>query len=260
MPFAVITNTEKVKMSNYNSIQGILDDHAAPANVTHVSQDQDGKVHGYFAVPKRAHGSSVWTGIGKVLIVDLGAESVIGSWHNFYLNMANYSKAKSVEYKKAQAKTERSFTELPDDYGIAIAYAKKASNSRERNINFELTFHEFRELFLCDVCCVSGNKLIHGGSPVGDNQHSIDRVDPSKGYVAGNCVVMSATLNLVKSDLDKFLATDKASDEHKLRQLYKAENVLRKRIKAAQKAEAAANQEAQQRASEFEQRFAIFPQ
>lgn len=246
-------------MSVYNSIQGILDDHPAPANVTHVSQDQDGKVYGYFAVPKRKHGSAIWDGIGKTLVVDLGSDNVIGSWHNFYLNMANYSKAKSVEYKNKQAKTERQFTELPGDYGIAIAYAKKAANSRERNINFELTFDQFRDLFLWDICCISGNKLIHGGNPTGDNQHSIDRVDPSKGYVHGNCVVMSATLNSVKSDLDKFLATGKATDEQKLKQLYKAENVLRKRIKATQKAEAAANEEAQQRASSFENRFAIFP-
>ena len=251
--------TEKVKMSNYNSIQGILDDHAAPANVTHVSQDQDGKVHGYLAVPKRAHGSNVWTGVGKTLIVDLGAENVISSWHNFYLNMANYSKAKSVEFKKKEVKTERQFVDLPDDYGIAIAYAKKVANARERNINFELTFHQFRELFLCDTCCVSGNKLIHGGNPVGMNQHSLDRVDPSKGYVVGNCVVMAATLNTVKSDVDKLLANVQASDEHKLKILYKAEHVLRKRIKEKEKHQKASDEAAREKELAFEQRFAIFP-
>ncbi|MGL5016157.1 MAG: hypothetical protein ACRC6V_18055 [Bacteroidales bacterium] len=246
-------------MSQYNSIQGILDDHAAPANVTHVSQDQDGKVHGFFAMPKRVNGAVEWTGIGKVLIVDLGPDNVIGSWHNFYLNMANYSKAKSVEFKKKETKTERQFVDLPDDYGIAIAYAKKVANSRERNINFELTFEQFRDLFLCDTCCVSGNKLIHGGNPVGMNQHSLDRVDPNKGYVVGNCVVMAATLNIVKSDVDKMLANVQASDEQKLKILYKAENVLRKRIKAAKKIEEEADAASRQKATAFEDRFSIFP-
>lgn len=246
-------------MSQYNSIQGIIDDHPAPANVTHVSQDFNGKVHGYLATPSRKNGSNVWTGIGKVLIVDLGPDNAIGAWHNYYLNMSKYSKDKGTEFKKKQVASERDFGELPGDYGIALAYASKVKNCRDRNINFGLSFEQYRDLFTTDVCCVSGNKLIHGGSPMGMNQHSIDRLDSNKGYVPGNCVVMAATINCVKSEVDKMLANVQVSDEIKLKLLYKAENVLRKRIKATQKAEAASNEEAQQRASNFENRFAIFP-
>lgn len=246
-------------MPLYNSIQAILADHPAPANVTHVSQDQDGKVYGYLATPRRPNGHVEWYGVGKVLIADVGPENVIHSWHNYYLNMANYAKEAERNAKKAEAASERDFGELPGDYGIAVAYAKKVKNCQDRNIKFGLTFEQYRELFLTDVCCVSGNKLSHNGSPMGMNQHSIDRLDSNKGYVPGNCVVMAATLNSVKADVDKMLANVQASDEHKLKLLYKAENVLRKRIKAKKAEEEARLKEASARAESFESRFAIFP-
>lgn len=153
---------------------------------------------------------------------------------------------------------DRAFGELPGDYGIAMAYSKKVSNARERNIAFELSFEQFRELFLNKTCCITGEELGHHGRPVGMDQHSLDRMDPAKGYVNGNIVVMAADLNSIKADLDKFL-TSGISDEYMLKMIYKVENVLRKRIKEKKAKEETRIEEAQTRTESFESRFAIFP-
>lgn len=243
----------------YTSMQAILADHPAPANVSHVSQDHDGKVYGYFAKPTRPNGSATWEGIGKVLIVDVGVENRIAGWHNYYLNKPVDKAAIELEAKKQEIKKGRQFGDLPDDYGIAVAYAKKVANSRDRNVAFELSFEQYRDLFLTDTCCVSGEKLDHNGTGMGMNQHSIDRLDPNKGYVVGNCAVMASTINNVKGELDRMLSSALISDEHKLKLLYKAEHVLRKRIKEKEKEERARTEANEARDAGFKSRFAIFP-
>jgi hypothetical protein len=50
-----------------------------------------------------------------------------------------------------------------------------------------------------DVCPILGIPLIISKGKLSDNSPSIDRIDPSKGYVPGNVVVISNRANVIKS-------------------------------------------------------------
>lgn len=50
-----------------------------------------------------------------------------------------------------------------------------------------------------DVCPILGIPLIVSKGKQNDNSPSVDRIDPSKGYVPGNVVVISSRANTIKS-------------------------------------------------------------
>lgn len=111
------------------------------------------------------------------------------------------------------------------------SYLNKASNAEDRKIGFELSFYEFSALYNNVTCSVTGKPLQHTQKVPRAYQHSIDRNDPAGPYSVDNCVVMSAEANGVKGMLDSFTQNPLLTDEQKLKMLYKAEYVLRKRIK-----------------------------
>lgn len=115
--------------------------------------------------------------------------------------------------------------------GVRGSYLMKHSNAVQRCIQFELNFYEFMGLHETAICSVTGLKLEHTQKAPRKHQHSIDRIDPAGPYSAKNCVVMSAMANGVKERLDSFLQDNQLNDEQKLKMLYKAEYILRKRIK-----------------------------
>ncbi|MGL5014577.1 MAG: hypothetical protein ACRC6V_09860 [Bacteroidales bacterium] len=274
-----VVMTTKAKPTNLEQFVKALPRVTLPSGELIYAQDGGGDVYSFSGMPTRGSTNATircWYGLDKTRVGDCDA---FPGWHTERVKydgavMTRYpydhgGEKVTVEKEAPPLKASmssllverypnRAFGELPDDYGIAIAYSKKVANARERNIAFELTFDQFRELFLHNTCCISGEELGHHGRPTGMDQHSLDRLDPAKGYVSGNVVVMAADLNSIKADLDKFL-TSGISDEHMLKLIYKVENVLRKRIKETQAKEETWNEEASSRTESFEQRFAIFP-
>lgn len=77
-----------------------------------------------------------------------------------------------------------------------------------RGLQFNLT-SEYVESIAPDKCPVFGTEFTFVGSgKMGGNSASLDRLDPSKGYVVGNVVVISMKANAIKnaygsSDLEK---------------------------------------------------------
>lgn len=203
------------------------------------AQDANGDLHRFQSIPSRGGVMPYiqqWNGAGKYLV---GNYPRVGTWHQSIVRPTANKGFEVIPYMHSDRDTsvvetsptdERSFSGMPSDVSFANAYTNKASNAKSRNINFGLTFEDFKEVYSNKVCSVSGNTLTHNQSADGMERYSLERVDPSKGYVRGNVIPMAHDLNQAKSHLDKFLMSG-ISDEHMLKIIYKAEYLLRKRIK-----------------------------
>lgn len=72
-----------------------------------------------------------------------------------------------------------------------------AFRSKRDNIAFDLTEDDF---IVPEYCPVLGIKLEFGLKRYSDNSPSIDRIDPTKGYVKGNVIVISRRANTIKNN------------------------------------------------------------
>lgn len=74
-------------------------------------------------------------------------------------------------------------------------------SAKKRNIEFTLTIMDINDLSFPITCPVLGIPLHwNRGSPK-DDSYSIDRVDTTQGYVAGNLEVISFKANRAKNNL-----------------------------------------------------------
>lgn len=74
----------------------------------------------------------------------------------------------------------------------------KARN-RAKNKNIECSIDE-SDIIIPDVCPLLGIPLVKGKGNPAAGSPSVDRIDPSKGYVKGNIWVISWRANKLKSD------------------------------------------------------------
>lgn len=81
------------------------------------------------------------------------------------------------------------------DIELADCYLKKVKSAASRNINFELSFAQFKKLWNTHKCYFTGRQLKHGVS------WSLDRIDSSVGYTPSNTVVCDKDLNCKKGGL-----------------------------------------------------------
>lgn len=79
----------------------------------------------------------------------------------------------------------------------AVGGAK--ARARKYGIPFDLD-KEYVRAILTDTCPVLGTPFVWFGQKLGPHSPSLDRNDPSKGYVRGNVTVISARANAIKSD------------------------------------------------------------
>lgn len=78
------------------------------------------------------------------------------------------------------------------DLEIAKAYISKAKNAEDRGLEFSLSFTSFKNIKRAKKCKYSGLILTRKTS-------TIDRVDPTKGYISGNVVACHTAINQAKS-------------------------------------------------------------
>jgi hypothetical protein len=69
--------------------------------------------------------------------------------------------------------------------------------ARKEGCPFELTL---RDIIVPKVCPILGIPLLIGTGTASPNSPSLDRIDPQKGYVPGNVMVISHRANTIKSD------------------------------------------------------------
>ena len=113
--------------------------------------------------------------------------------------------AASREYKRQYAKKWRKYHA---DYNTRryhetkkrdpLKYMLRVSRNRARrdDVEFSITVEDIAPL--PTVCPVLGIPLTAPGNGLGDNSPTIDRLDPRRGYVPGNVVIISMRANRFK--------------------------------------------------------------
>ena len=76
---------------------------------------------------------------------------------------------------------------------------EKFRSKKARTYKADFTI-EFGDLHFPSHCPILGIELDYYAESIQDNSPSFDRVDPSKGYVKGNVVVMSMRANRIKNN------------------------------------------------------------
>lgn len=79
-----------------------------------------------------------------------------------------------------------------DDVLIAKAYTSKAASSRDRGIDFTISFTSFKNMCKAKKCYFTG-------LPLTADTFTIDRIDSSKPYEHGNVVACHKEFNSLKS-------------------------------------------------------------
>lgn len=88
-----------------------------------------------------------------------------------------------------------------EDTGLYQAQREKFRNKKAQAISKGIEFSvEFGELIWPDFCPILGIKINYFAEKVEENSCSFDRVNPAKGYTAGNVMVISWRANRIKND------------------------------------------------------------
>ena len=87
-----------------------------------------------------------------------------------------------------------------NDLRIARKFLTKATNASKAGVKFTLTFAQFKKLMMVKKCQYTGIVLTE---PTSTHQiqtdRTIDRIDSSKGYEAGNVLTACYAVNQLKS-------------------------------------------------------------
>jgi len=87
------------------------------------------------------------------------------------------------------------------DEKVAKKYVSLMSSSKNRGIEFDLTFIGLKNVMRAKKCFYTGMP-IEVGSTSPDKCLTIERKDPNKGYVTGNIVAASELANKFKGHLE----------------------------------------------------------
>ena len=79
-----------------------------------------------------------------------------------------------------------------------ILFTKAKQRAKENQLEFNL---ELDDIVLPEVCPYTGLKLQKSIGKICNESYSLDRIDPSKGYVKGNIEVISYLANRAKSNM-----------------------------------------------------------
>lgn len=104
-------------------------------------------------------------------------------------------------------------SKVPFDVMVSTLYLKKVLQCKERGIEFSLTLPEFSNLYKRKRCHYSGAEMTLDGAM----RVTIDRIDPSVGYVSGNVVSCSAAANSLKNQLFETRVATKGMTQNQLK-------------------------------------------
>lgn len=79
----------------------------------------------------------------------------------------------------------------------AAYFTRKKQNSKQKKWEFSITF---KEVIWNDICPVLGIPINWFNETRGEDSPSMDRTDPTKGYVPGNVQIISWRANRIKND------------------------------------------------------------
>lgn len=80
----------------------------------------------------------------------------------------------------------------------------KLNNSRKRNLNFDLTFEEFKFISQVSSCCYCGQDVKWDVRGQSFDKYNLDRKDNNRGYIIDNVAVCCTECNTMKRDFYSF--------------------------------------------------------
>jgi hypothetical protein len=83
------------------------------------------------------------------------------------------------------------------DIPVVKKYMQIMSSAFSRNLEFDISFSDFKKIYNKKRCAYTDIPLIHGI----DGNYSIDRIDSSKGYIKGNLIACDVKFNQKKSNI-----------------------------------------------------------
>jgi hypothetical protein len=107
------------------------------------------------------------------------------------------SPEKQLEYgRQYQQKRRTNF-----DFRLKSLVTASKQRAIQKGLEHNITVEDIKEIYPKDGCCpVFGFKLEFGSAGFRDCSPSIDRIDPSKGYVKENIQILSWRANRLKVD------------------------------------------------------------
>lgn len=81
-----------------------------------------------------------------------------------------------------------------------VFFLTKRGEAKKKGIEFSLVFEDTVFPTHCPVLCIELNYGHKGTGHAVNNSPSFDRIDPSKGYVPGNVIIVSLKANRIKND------------------------------------------------------------
>lgn len=131
-------------------------------------------------------------------------DKIKGYYKKHYKPVKDMGEEELIAYKEQVKKAvERN---RQNRIGNTAAYlCKLAENrSKKQGIDFDITEHD---IIVPKICPVLGIELCLTNTRIQDNSPSLDRIDPTKGYVKNNVMVMSFLANSMKrtADAEKLL-------------------------------------------------------
>jgi len=78
-----------------------------------------------------------------------------------------------------------------------VLYHNAKSRSKARGVEFNI---EVEDIFMPDKCPILGIPLTIGKGTAHEGSPSLDRIDPTRGYIKGNIHVISHKANTIKSN------------------------------------------------------------
>jgi hypothetical protein len=117
----------------------------------------------------------------------------------------HYKRWQNPEYREKKAKRN---LERWEENWSRQAICQIRARARKQNIEFNIDEHDIP---LPEKCPIFGLVLVKGIGRQSNNSPSVDRIDPKKGYIKGNVVVVSNLANSMKreatiEDMKKLLA------------------------------------------------------
>jgi hypothetical protein len=118
-----------------------------------------------------------------------------GQAHRKELNeKAKEFRRANPHYKELQKKYRKQHKQFHPEENIWRETKKRA---RQRQIPFNI---EVADIIIPKMCPITGIELSFGVGVVHDGSPSLDRIIPDKGYVKGNCFIISSKANRMKQE------------------------------------------------------------
>lgn len=126
----------------------------------------------------------------EILVENITSEEA-RDWITAYSRNKLNKKRQLSAFKMKQETEESACMSTHGDEAIARFYIMKIEQASSNGIEFGLSFAQFKRLSQTSRCRFTGIKLT-------EDTFSIDRIDNSKGYVAGNVATCHKQFNQIK--------------------------------------------------------------